>query len=97
MISTSEIKVSCVIDEADCDRAIAALCKAFDVKESGVRSQKSEVIQHSTLETQHSELKTQNSLFPTPSVALHSISIKRVWQFGTFPIVLGWRQSCFNF
>ena len=43
MISTSEIKVSCVIDEADCDRAIAALCKAFDVKESGVRSQEAGV------------------------------------------------------
>jgi aspartate kinase len=32
MISTSEVKVSCTIDEADeCDRAIAALCKAFQV------------------------------------------------------------------
>ncbi len=36
MISTSEVKVSCVIDEADCDRAIAALCQVFDVRESSV-------------------------------------------------------------
>lgn len=31
MISTSEVKVSCVIAEADCDRAIEALCRAFEV------------------------------------------------------------------
>lgn len=31
MISTSEVKVSCVIDAADSDRAIAALCQAFEL------------------------------------------------------------------
>jgi aspartate kinase len=31
MISTSEVKVSCVIDEADCDRALHLLSLAFDV------------------------------------------------------------------
>lgn len=31
MISTSEVKVSCVIPEADCDRAIAALCRDFEI------------------------------------------------------------------
>jgi aspartate kinase len=31
MISTSEIKVSCVIANRDCDRAIAALCQEFEV------------------------------------------------------------------
>ncbi|MBD2579965.1 aspartate kinase [Oscillatoria sp. FACHB-1406] len=31
MISTSEVKVSCVIDREDCDRAISALCLAFDL------------------------------------------------------------------
>ncbi|TBR56863.1 aspartate kinase [Westiellopsis prolifica IICB1] len=31
MISTSEVKISCVIDAADCERAVAALCKAFEV------------------------------------------------------------------
>jgi aspartate kinase len=31
MISTSEIKVSCVIASTDCDRAIAALCHKFEI------------------------------------------------------------------
>jgi aspartate kinase len=31
MISTSEVKVSCVIDAAECDRAVTALCTAFEI------------------------------------------------------------------
>jgi aspartate kinase len=38
MISTSEVKVSCVIEQADCDTAIAALCAAFDITQSDFRS-----------------------------------------------------------
>ncbi|MGG6267836.1 aspartate kinase [Leptolyngbya sp. AN03gr2] len=38
MISTSEVKVSCVVDEVDCDRAIAALCEVFEVSRSGMKS-----------------------------------------------------------
>jgi aspartate kinase len=34
LISTSEVKVSCTLDMADCDRAIAVLCDAFDVTTS---------------------------------------------------------------
>ncbi len=34
MISTSEVKVSCVIDAQECDRAIAVLCQAFQVNSS---------------------------------------------------------------
>jgi aspartate kinase len=34
MISTSEIKVSCVIPDTDCDRAINALCQQFDISTS---------------------------------------------------------------
>ncbi|HIK28365.1 MAG: aspartate kinase [Oscillatoriaceae bacterium SKW80] len=34
MISTSEVKVSCVVDADDCDRAIAALCKTFEIDNS---------------------------------------------------------------
>ncbi len=34
MISTSEIKVSCVIASADCDRAINALCQKFEISTS---------------------------------------------------------------
>ena len=38
MISTSEVKVSCVIDEADCDRALSSLCQAFEVDSSSLAS-----------------------------------------------------------
>ncbi len=36
MISTSEVKVGCVIEEADGDRAVNALCEAFDLNSSPV-------------------------------------------------------------
>ena len=39
MISTSEVKVSCVIDEEDCDRALSSLCQAFEVDSSTLPSQ----------------------------------------------------------
>ncbi|MBD2681833.1 MULTISPECIES: aspartate kinase [Nostoc] len=32
MISTSEVKVSCVVDAAECDRAVTALSKAFEIE-----------------------------------------------------------------
>ncbi|TVQ55768.1 MAG: aspartate kinase [Spirulina sp. DLM2.Bin59] len=38
MISTSEVKVSCVIAAADCDRAIAALCQTFEVSSSSLHT-----------------------------------------------------------
>jgi aspartate kinase len=38
MISTSEVKVSCAIDAADCDRAISALCRAFEVHSSPLKA-----------------------------------------------------------
>ncbi|NET88620.1 MAG: aspartate kinase [Kamptonema sp. SIO1D9] len=37
MISTSEVKVSCVIDAADGKKAIAALCQAFEIDSSPVK------------------------------------------------------------
>jgi aspartate kinase len=37
MISTSEVKVSCVIDAQDCDQAIAALCQVFEINSSPVQ------------------------------------------------------------
>lgn len=40
MISTSEVKVSCVIDAEDCDRAISLLCEAFEVNSSPVKASK---------------------------------------------------------
>ncbi|MBO0350513.1 aspartate kinase [Phormidium pseudopriestleyi FRX01] len=38
MISTSEVKVSCVVDAQQCDRAIDALCQAFEVSSSSLQS-----------------------------------------------------------
>ncbi|MEH2393112.1 MAG: aspartate kinase [Nostoc sp.] len=32
MISTSEVKVSCVVNAAECDRAVSALCTAFEIE-----------------------------------------------------------------
>jgi len=40
MISTSEVKVSCVVDAAQCDRAVAALREAFEIEDDlGTRGQ----------------------------------------------------------
>ncbi|MFB2979147.1 aspartate kinase [Microseira sp. BLCC-F43] len=47
MISTSEVKVSCVVDADDCDRAITALCSAFDVNSSPVKRRDGEMGRHS--------------------------------------------------
>lgn len=44
MISTSEVKVSCTIAVADCDRAIAALCEAFQLNCSPVKGSPRETI-----------------------------------------------------
>ncbi len=38
MISTSEVKVSCVIDAADCELAVDSLCQVFDVGLADVSS-----------------------------------------------------------
>ncbi|WP_013322370.1 aspartate kinase [Gloeothece verrucosa] len=40
MISTSEVKVSCVIAQEDADKAIQALCQAFEVNSSPVDTEK---------------------------------------------------------
>ncbi len=39
MISTSEVKVSCVIDQRDYEKAIATLCQAFDITRSAIDRQ----------------------------------------------------------
>ena len=60
MISTSEVKVSCVIDAEHCDKAIAALCQAFNINSSP--AQRPLVNQakgtDKSLSTQHSSLST---------------------------------------
>ena len=44
MIATSEVKVSCTISAADCDRTIAALCNAFDINQSPARLSEASVV-----------------------------------------------------
>jgi len=49
MISTSEVQVSCAIAESECDRAIAALCNAFEVTSSPSNLGNARLIQSPTL------------------------------------------------
>jgi len=62
MISTSEVKVSCVIEAADCNRAIAVLCDQFNITSSPARLPISE-----TVETRHPTSLQSN---PVRGVAL---------------------------
>jgi len=62
MISTSEVKVSCVIDAADCNQAIAVLCDQFNIKSSPARLPISE-----NVETMHTTSLHSN---PVRGVAL---------------------------
>ena len=64
MISTSEVKVSCVIDAQDCDKAIAVLCQTFNINTSPLQRQSS---QQATASVDSSS--TQNSP-PVRGVAL---------------------------
>ncbi|NHC37523.1 aspartate kinase [Scytonema millei] len=75
MISTSEVKVSCVIDATDGDRAVAALREAFEIAEERVvldreevKSQKLEVKNNSEFQIPNSEFRIPNS--PVRGVAL---------------------------
>ncbi|MFK8182624.1 MAG: aspartate kinase [Phormidesmis sp.] len=44
MISTSEVKVSCTVAAADCDRAIAILCDRFEVNNSPARLEQAKIV-----------------------------------------------------
>ncbi|MBN3875580.1 MULTISPECIES: aspartate kinase [unclassified Nostoc] len=56
MISTSEVKVSCVVDAAECDRAVLALRTAFEIEagEQGAGSRGEFLTPNSSLLTRHS-------------------------------------------
>ncbi|MGB3789126.1 MAG: aspartate kinase [Phormidesmis sp.] len=43
MIATSEVKVSCTVAKTDCDRAIATLCKHFEVSSSPARIEQTQM------------------------------------------------------
>ncbi len=47
MISTSEVKVSCVVDETDCEKAVTSLAKAFDITTSPLHSSNTVPLSHS--------------------------------------------------
>jgi aspartate kinase len=79
MISTSEVKVSCVVDSAECDRAVNALRSAFEIEaggqgagEAGEAEEAEEAVEDklillsSPLPTPHSPLPTS----PVRGVAL---------------------------
>ncbi|HEY9633613.1 MAG TPA: aspartate kinase [Coleofasciculaceae cyanobacterium] len=56
MISTSEVKVSCLINAQDCDRAIAALCQVFNISSSPIKpatADQSILTPHSPISTPH--------------------------------------------
>ncbi|TVP60501.1 MAG: aspartate kinase [Nodularia sp. (in: Bacteria)] len=57
MISTSEVKVSCVVDATECDRAVAALRHAFEIEADNEQKEQGKV-SHSPLPTPHSPLPT---------------------------------------
>ena len=65
MISTSEVKVSCVIDAQDCDKAIAALCLTFNINSSPFQATR---ITDQSISTAQSPIP--NSQSPVRGVAL---------------------------
>lgn len=56
MISTSEVKVSCTVNVEECDRAITALCKAFQVTCSRLPSSAEKVPQQNAPEVRGAAL-----------------------------------------
>jgi aspartate kinase len=66
MISTSEVKVSCVIAQNDCDRAIAALCQVFDVEQSALHRPSPELTGSPASELPH---------IPTPPPPVRGVAL----------------------
>ncbi|MBN3925299.1 aspartate kinase [Nostoc sp. NMS4] len=68
MISTSEVKVSCVVDASECDRAVLALRSAFEIEagEEGTRGQGGQGRQGRIIE-QTSPLSSPSPLSPLSS------------------------------
>ncbi|MBD6617313.1 aspartate kinase [Komarekiella sp. 'clone 1'] len=81
MISTSEVKVSCVVDAAACDRAVTALRTAFEIEAGGAEEQRGRGAggaeeqrekNNSLLSTQDSAIKTQHGINAPLSLTLLS-------------------------
>ncbi|MGJ3247814.1 MAG: aspartate kinase [Elainellaceae cyanobacterium] len=80
MISTSEVKVSCAIDLADCDRAVAALCTMFDITSSPVRADSSGSSRRSSLSSSQSSAKStpyKSSSHPSTIVRGAALDLKQ--------------------
>ncbi|WP_069789347.1 aspartate kinase [Cyanobacterium sp. IPPAS B-1200] len=56
MISTSEVKVSCIVNQDECDRAITSLCNTFNIDSSNI--------------THNQENENHSNLVPVRGVAL---------------------------
>ncbi|BAY94766.1 MULTISPECIES: aspartate kinase [unclassified Tolypothrix] len=61
MISTSEVKVSCVVSASECDRAVAALRSTFEIVEENEASKE-------TAETNHRNIVSPLPLCPSASL-----------------------------
>ncbi|MBV8885004.1 MAG: aspartate kinase [Chroococcidiopsidaceae cyanobacterium CP_BM_RX_35] len=68
MISTSEVKVSCVIDVADSDRAVAALCQAFELSQDTISPASAPV---------HLATTQESKLTPLPSTSVRQESLQQ--------------------
>jgi aspartate kinase len=72
MISTSEVKVSCVVAAEDCDRAIVALCEAFEVSSSPVDGNR-----HREIETAAANQNSDHKLQAAPPVRGVALDLKQ--------------------
>ncbi|PZV12284.1 MAG: aspartate kinase [Leptolyngbya sp.] len=73
MISTSEVKVSCVVMAADCDRAIATLCNTFNLTSSPYQELGIRELPLSDSSSEYSKNATPHSVLPpVRGVALDS-------------------------
>ncbi|QKQ77380.1 aspartate kinase [Nostoc sp. TCL240-02] len=75
MISTSEVKVSCVVNAAECDRAVTALRTAFEIEtgEEGTRGQGGQGGQGRIIE-ENSPLSSPSPLSP-PSPPVRGVAL----------------------
>ena len=62
MISTSEVKVSCLIDAQDCDKAIASLCQTFNINSSPIQRAMATPVRKATFAMESRDSSTPHSV-----------------------------------
>ena len=72
MISTSEVKVSCVVDATECDRAIAALRHAFEMEADKGQKQQENI---SVSSSPSSQTPVPSSQTPIPSPPVRGVAL----------------------